>query len=80
VQRAQGVVQRVYTVMSGSDPCGTCNADKDGGLSGPRRHGLKFIRRSETRMSGQSWMARVQIVTRTRMEVQTGSKGMGSDL
>jgi hypothetical protein len=80
VQRAQGVVQRVYTVTSVSDPCGTCNADKDRGLSGPRRHGLKFVRQSETWMSRQSWMARVQIATWTRMEVQTGSKGMGSDL
>jgi hypothetical protein len=64
-------------VTSGSDPHGTHNADKDGGPSGPRRHGLELVRRSETWMSErmpkqtskQSWMARVRIVTRTRTEV-----------
>jgi hypothetical protein len=78
----------VLTVTSGSDPCGTCNADKDGGLSGPQRHWLELVGWSETqmsepmpeRMSKWSWMARVQIVTWTRMEVQAGSKGTGSNL
>jgi hypothetical protein len=75
-------------VTSGSDPRSTHNTDNDGGLSGPRRHGLELVRWSETRMSEwtpkrmseQSWMARVQIVTRTRTEVRMGSKGAGSDL
>jgi hypothetical protein len=74
------------TVMSGSDPCGTHNADKDRGPSGPRRHRLELVRWSETQMSERtpkqtskrSWMARVWIVMRTRMEVQTGSEGTGS--
>jgi hypothetical protein len=75
-------------VTSGSDPHSTHNADKDRGPSGPRRHGLKLVRRSETQMSKQTpertseWsrMARVRIVMWTRMEVRTGSEGMGSDL
>jgi hypothetical protein len=78
----------LHHVMSGSDPRGTCNADNDGGPSGPRRHGLELVRQSETRMfermpertSERSWMARVWMVTRTRAEVQTGSEGTGSDL
>jgi hypothetical protein len=65
------------TVMSSSDPRGTRNTDKDRGLSGPQRHGLELVRRSETwmskrmpeQMSEQSWMARVQIITQTRTEV-----------
>jgi hypothetical protein len=75
-------------VTSGLDPCGTRNMDKDGGLSGPRMHGLKLVRQSETWMSKQtpertsewSWMARVRIVMRTRTEVRTGSEGAGSYL
>jgi hypothetical protein len=67
-------------VMSGLDPHGTRNADKDGGPNGPQRHGLILVRWSETQMSKQSWMARVRIITRTRMEVQTGSEGTGSNL
>jgi hypothetical protein len=64
-------------VTSGSDLHSTHNADKDGGPSRPRRHGLELVRQSETwmsewtpeQMSDRSWMARVQIVTWTRMEV-----------
>jgi hypothetical protein len=62
--------------MSGSDPHGTHSTDKDRGSNRPQRHRLKLVRWSETRMSKQmpeqlsewSWMARVRIVTRTRME------------
>jgi hypothetical protein len=64
-------------VTSGSDLHSTHNADKDGGPSGPQRHGLELVRRSETRMSEQmpewmsewSWMARVRIIMWTRTEV-----------
>jgi hypothetical protein len=67
---------------------GTRNADNDGGPSGPRRHGLKLVRWSEKWMSEWmpeqtselSWMTRVRIVMWTRMEVRTGSEGVGSDL
>jgi hypothetical protein len=31
-------------VTSGLDPCGTCNADKDGGLNGVQRCGFKLVR------------------------------------
>jgi hypothetical protein len=68
---------KVVGVMSGSDPHGTHNVDKDRGPSRPRRHRLKLVRWSETWMSKQmpertsewSWMTRVRIVTRTRTEV-----------
>jgi hypothetical protein len=68
-------------VTSGSDPRGTRNADNDGGPSGPRRRGLELVRQSETQMSEQtskqSWMTRVQMVTRTRTEVRMGSEDGG---
>jgi hypothetical protein len=81
-------IDKGMTVMSDSDPRSTRNVDNDGGPSGPRRHGLKLVRRSETRMSERmpkwtskrSWMARVRIVMQMRTEVQTGSEGAGSDL
>jgi hypothetical protein len=50
----------LFSVMSGSDPHGTCNADKDRGPNGVQRHGLELVRWNETWMSEQSWIARVQ--------------------
>jgi hypothetical protein len=81
-------IRWIESVMSSLDPHGTCNVDKDGGLSRPRRHGLELVRWSETRMSEwmpewmseQSWMARVRIIMRTRMEVRTGSESMGLNM
>jgi hypothetical protein len=65
-------------VTSSSDPCGTHNADKDGGPNGVQRRRLELVRGNEAWMSKQSWMARVQTCRYNKWMLWEGEQRQGS--